>query len=123
MGERTAVLFFFQDHEREAPILSEILDHETFYIGCQGSRRSSETRLAELDNLGVSPASIEKARGTAATEPLRAGRSLNEIAVKMGWGLRHAANIIEKYAATVPEEADEVLAKLTRAHQRKLRQL
>ncbi|WP_295536895.1 tyrosine-type recombinase/integrase [uncultured Thioclava sp.] len=54
-------------------------------------------------------------RGTAATELLRAGCSLNEIAVTMGWGLRHAANIIEKYAAIVPEVADEVLAKLTAA--------
>ena len=51
-------------------------------------------------------------RGTAATELLRAVCSLNEIAVTMGWGLRHAANIIEKYAAVVPEVADEVLDKL-----------
>jgi len=63
LDERTAVLFFFHDHEWEAPILSEFLDHETFYIGCQGSRQSSETRLAELDKLGVSPADIEKVRG------------------------------------------------------------
>ncbi|MCV2866506.1 tyrosine-type recombinase/integrase [Albidovulum sediminicola] len=54
-------------------------------------------------------------RGTAATELLRAGCSLNEIAVTMGWGLRHAANIIEKYAAVVPEVADEVFAKLMSA--------
>jgi hypothetical protein len=54
-------------------------------------------------------------RGTAATELLRAGCSLNEIAVTMGWGLRHAANIIEKYAAVVPEVSDEVLAKLIAA--------
>ncbi|MDP2517949.1 hypothetical protein [Shimia thalassica] len=54
-------------------------------------------------------------RGTAATELLRAGCSLNEIAVTMGWGLRHASNIIEKYAATIPEVADEVLAKLIEA--------
>ncbi|MFW2543817.1 hypothetical protein ACN2XU_14320 [Primorskyibacter sp. 2E107] len=51
-------------------------------------------------------------RGTAATELLCAGCSLNEIAVTMGWGLRHAANIIEKYAAVVPEIADEGLDKL-----------
>ena len=57
-------------------------------------------------------------RGTAATELLRAGCSLNEIAVTMGWGLRHAANIIEKYAAVVPDVADEVLAKLTIARKR-----
>jgi integrase len=34
-------------------------------------------------------------RGTAATELLRAGCSLNEIAVTTGWGLRHAGHIIE----------------------------
>jgi len=57
-------------------------------------------------------------RGTAATELLRAGCSLNEIAVTMGWGLRHAANIIERYAALVPEVADEVLEKLVRARRK-----
>jgi hypothetical protein len=54
-------------------------------------------------------------RGTAATALLRAGCSLNEIAVTMGWGLRHASNIIEKYAALVPEVTDEVLKKLMKA--------
>ena len=57
-------------------------------------------------------------RGTAATALLRAGCSLNEIAVTMGWGLRHAANIIEKYAALVPEVTDEVLRKLMAARAR-----
>ena len=51
-------------------------------------------------------------RGTAATQLLRAGCSLNQIAVTMGWGLRHAANVIENYAALVPEISDEVLEKL-----------
>ena len=55
-------------------------------------------------------------RGTAATELLRAGCSLNQIAVTMGWGLRHAANMIEKYAAVIPEVSDEVLDKLNAAH-------
>ena len=54
-------------------------------------------------------------RGTAATELLRAGCSLNQIAVTMGWGLRHAANKIEKYAAVIPEVSDEVLDKLNAA--------
>ncbi|HRO27397.1 tyrosine-type recombinase/integrase [uncultured Amaricoccus sp.] len=57
-------------------------------------------------------------RGTAATELLRAGCSLNEIAVTMGWGLRHAGNIIERYAALVPEVADEVMRKLAAARKR-----
>ena len=54
-------------------------------------------------------------RGTAATALLRAGCSLNEIAVTMGWGLRHAGNVIESYAALVPEVSDEVLRKLVAA--------
>lgn len=57
-------------------------------------------------------------RGTAATNLLRAGCSLNEIAVTMGWRLRHAANIIERYAALVPDVADEVLAKLIEAQKK-----
>jgi integrase len=57
-------------------------------------------------------------RGTAATALLRAGCSLHEIAITMGWGLRHAANIIEKYAALVPEVSDEVLEKLRIARDR-----
>jgi|GEM_PF-5282246 len=57
-------------------------------------------------------------RGTAATELLRAGCSLQEIAVTMGWGLRHAGNIIERYAALVPETTDEVLRKLTLARKK-----
>lgn len=54
-------------------------------------------------------------RGTAATALLRAGCSLNEIAVTMGWGLRHASNVIERYAALVPEVSDEVHRKLRKA--------
>jgi integrase len=54
-------------------------------------------------------------RGTAATALLRAGCSLNEIAVTMGWGLRHASNVIERYAALVPEVTDEVHKKLLKA--------
>jgi integrase len=57
-------------------------------------------------------------RGTAATALLRADCSLNQIAVTMGWGIRHAANIIEKYAALVPEGADEVLRKLNAARKK-----
>jgi len=63
LDDRTAVLFFFHDHEWEAPILSVILRKDTFYLGCQGSRQTSETRLSELRMLGVSPEDIEKVRG------------------------------------------------------------
>ncbi|WP_163849212.1 tyrosine-type recombinase/integrase [Pseudooceanicola aestuarii] len=57
-------------------------------------------------------------RGTAATSLLRANCSLNEIAVCMGWGLRHAANVIERYAAQVPEVTDEVHRKLRKARKK-----
>ncbi|HEY9038617.1 MAG TPA: site-specific integrase [Roseovarius sp.] len=57
-------------------------------------------------------------RGTAATALLRANCSLNEIAVCMGWGLRHAANVIERYAAQVPEVTDEVHRKLKKARKK-----
>lgn len=63
LDENTAVLLFFHDHDWEAPILSKILDHETFYIGCQGSQKTSEKRLAELNLIGVSAAKIQKVRG------------------------------------------------------------
>lgn len=56
-------------------------------------------------------------RGTAATELLRAGCSLEQIATTMGWGIRHAGNIIENYVALVPEKSDEVLVKLAKARQ------
>ncbi|WP_092422827.1 tyrosine-type recombinase/integrase [Alloyangia pacifica] len=57
-------------------------------------------------------------RGTAATALLRADCSLNQIAVTMGWGLRHAANVIERYAALVPEVSDEVHRKLKKARKK-----
>ncbi|WP_179214835.1 XdhC family protein [Octadecabacter ascidiaceicola] len=63
LDDRTAVLFFFHDHEWEAPILSELLDQQTFYVGCQGSLQASETRRAELSQLGVAAENIEKIRG------------------------------------------------------------
>ncbi|MDV7145969.1 tyrosine-type recombinase/integrase [Tropicimonas sp. TH_r6] len=54
-------------------------------------------------------------RGTAATALLRAGCGLNEIAVAMGWSIRHASKMIEHYARLIPEVTDEILEKLERA--------
>ncbi|MGR3565067.1 MAG: tyrosine-type recombinase/integrase [Heliomarina sp.] len=51
-------------------------------------------------------------RGTAATTLIRADCSLREVATYMGWGLRHASNIIEEYVRLVPEESDRVAEKL-----------
>lgn len=51
-------------------------------------------------------------RGTACTRLLLAGGTLREIAIYFGWSLRHAANVIEKYAAMNPETADAVMVRL-----------
>lgn len=52
------------------------------------------------------------ARGTAATRLLWAGADLKEIAVHMGWSLKHASEVIERYAALSPGMSDGLLAKL-----------
>lgn len=54
-------------------------------------------------------------RGTAATRLLNHGLTLKEIAQHMGWSLRTAANMIEKYARVSPDETDAILHKLTAA--------
>ncbi|HCQ56545.1 MAG TPA: integrase [Sulfitobacter sp.] len=55
------------------------------------------------------------ARGTAATRLLRAGLSLAQIAGCMGWSLRTAAAMIERYAQVSPDETDAVLTLLNTA--------
>lgn len=58
---------------------------------------------------------LQDARGTAATRLLNAGLSLAQIASFMGWGLRHAQNVIEHYARLAPGESDRILEALTAA--------
>lgn len=55
------------------------------------------------------------ARGTAATRLLEAGADLKEIAVHMGWSIKHASDVIERYVALSPQMADGIAAKLDRA--------
>lgn len=55
------------------------------------------------------------ARGTAATRLLMAGATLQEIATVMGWSIKHAASVIERYAALTPEMSDGVAEKLALA--------
>lgn len=58
------------------------------------------------------------ARGTAATRLLEAGADLKEIAVHMGWSIKHAAEVIERYVALSPAMSDTLAAKLARAESR-----
>jgi xanthine dehydrogenase accessory factor len=55
IDRRTAVTFFFHDHDGEAVIMAPLLASPAFYIGAQGSLRASQQRATELAALGVSP--------------------------------------------------------------------
>lgn len=77
------------------------------------AQRASEGVRQWRDKAGLSDVlRLQDARGTAATRLLRAGCSLNQIAAHMAWSLRHAANVIERYASVSPDDADEVLTLL-----------
>jgi len=52
------------------------------------------------------------ARGTAATRLLEAGAELQEIATAMGWSLKHASEVIERYVALMPSMSDGLADKL-----------
>lgn len=58
------------------------------------------------------------ARGTAATRLLEAGAELKEIATHMGWSLKHASEVIERYVALSPAMSDSLAEKLRKAEKR-----
>jgi len=55
------------------------------------------------------------ARGTAANRLLQVGVPVADIAKWMGWSLRYAGGVIERYAAVSPDESDDILTLLTDA--------
>lgn len=85
--------------------------------------RASEGLRQWRDKASLDPETIgydlrlNDARGTAATRLLREGLSLAQISACMGWSLRTAAAMIERYAKVSPEETDEVLRILRGAKQ------
>ena len=87
--------------------------------------RASEGVRQWRDKAGLTPQSLGydlrlyDARGTAATRLLRAGLSLSQIAGCMGWSLRTAAAMIERYAQVSPGETDDVLTLLSEAKESK----
>jgi integrase len=107
------------------PALAELLDATPrdrllILVNAHGKplteHRASEAVRQWRDKAGLSAElRLQDARGTAATRLLRAGCSLGQIAAHMAWSLRHAANVIERYAAVSPDDADEVLTLLARA--------
>lgn len=81
LDERSAITFFFHDHEWEAPILKDVLGFDTFYIGCQGSKRTSDNRMIELERLGVSAQDRQRVRGPIGLVP--SVRDSNTLAVSV----------------------------------------
>jgi len=71
------------------------------------------------DKLGLrSELRLYDARGTAATRLFQAGAELREIATHMGWSIKHASEVIERYVALSPEMTDELAGKLRQAESR-----
>lgn len=57
---RTAVALFFHDHDWEPQLLRAALESPALYIGAQGSLRAHQARCAELADLGVPAAALDR---------------------------------------------------------------
>lgn len=53
IDDRTATVLFFHDHSWEPTILARLLETNAFYIGAQGSRRAHQSRIQDLETLGI----------------------------------------------------------------------
>lgn len=100
-------------------------DRDLILVSANGKpltpHRVSEGLRQWRDKAGLTPEALgydlrlHDCRGTAATRLLNADLSLKEIAQLMGWSLRHAASMIEKYAQVSPGESDVIHKKLEEA--------
>ncbi len=107
------------------PRMAEVLDatskDQLLIILNVNGRPLTEHRALQIvrewrDKAGLSDTPrLQDARGTAATRLLNAGLGLPQIASFMGWGLRHAQNVIEHYARLAPDESDHIREALTAA--------
>lgn len=59
------------------------------------------------------------ARGTAATRLLNAGAEIREIATAMGWSIKRATEVIERYVALHPDMTDALGAKIAKLEREK----
>mgnify|MGYP006126756989 FL=1 len=55
---------------------------------------------------------LQDCRGTAATKLFKANLSVRELAVFMGWSVKNAADMIERYCSMHPEDNSDVLIRL-----------
>lgn len=96
-------------------------DQPTFLVASDGKPFAHENQLGKVVSVHRDRLKLRKelrlydARGTAATRLLWVGGDLKEIAVAMGWSLKRAADVIERYTALSPDMADGIMAKLENA--------
>ena len=57
---RTAITYFFHDHDCEPQLLETALASKAFYVGAMGSRRAAEKRRAALAELGMAQHQIDR---------------------------------------------------------------
>lgn len=92
-----------------------------FSVNKAGQPCSHENYLGDAvsqwrDRLGIRfTLRLYDARSTAATRLLMADATLREVATAMGWSLKRAAEVIERYATLSPEMTDDVAEKLAQA--------
>lgn len=80
----------------------QLYQHENYLGDAVSSWRDTLKLRSELR--------LYDARGTAATRLLEAGAELKEIATHMGWSIKHAAELIERYVALSPSMTDGLAA-------------
>jgi xanthine dehydrogenase accessory factor len=61
--DRTAIVFFFHDHDRELPFVFAALSSAAFYVGAQGSRRVALRRREDLWALGMRANDLGRVKG------------------------------------------------------------
>lgn len=100
------------------------LDQDRLIVNMRGQPYKHENYLGDAvsewrDKLSIRhDLRLYDARGTAATRLLEAGAELKEIATHMGWSLKHAAEVIERYVALSPAMSDSLAEKLKQAESR-----
>jgi integrase len=106
---------------RLAALIAELpADQERIIVASDGQNFDNSDSMGRAvskwrDMLGIrKELRLYDARGTAVTRLVRAGCSLAELAVHMGWSFQDAAMMLEKYAALDPDMADGILEKVER---------
>lgn len=111
--------------ERMATLVDQTPEHQDRIIVTKGGTPyTHENYLGDAvsewrDRLSMRKAlRLYDARGTAATRLLAAGCELGEIATHMGWSIKHATEVIERYVALSPGMTDQVSDRLREAEAR-----